>query len=75
MVHFQIITENDIEVKAKFNRPYSEYFKDGPMLGVTLQEFENFLWTHISIALKRIDIDFKYEVNGDHIDSSLTRKS
>ncbi len=68
---FEIITETDKHVQAKFNRPYSGYFKNGPMLGVTLDEFEKFLWTHISVALKRIDVDFKYEVKEDHITASF----
>jgi len=64
---FEIISESDKEVKIKSNRPYSEYFKNGSMLGVTLYEFEKCLWGHIQIMFKSIDIDFEYHVKGDFV--------
>ncbi len=69
---FEIISESDKEVKIKSNRPYSEYFKNGQMLGVTLDEFEKCLWGHIQIMLKSIDIDFEYHVKGDFIEAKLS---
>ena len=35
---FEILTESDSSVTMKSNRPYKAYFKDGPQLGVTIEE-------------------------------------
>ena len=69
---FEIVSESDKTVKVKSNRPYSVYFKNGQMLGVTLDEFEKYLWGHIQIMLKSIDIDFEYDVNGDFVEAILS---
>ena len=69
---FEIVSESSKTVKVKSNRPYSVYFKNGQMLGVTLDEFEKCLWGHIQIMLKSIDIDFEYDVNGDFVEAILS---
>lgn len=68
---FEIISESDSSATVRFNRPYAEYFKNGPQLGVSLEEFEKFLYGHITILLERKDIDFKYHIHGEEITAML----
>ncbi len=70
--NFEILSETDSLVTMKSNRPYAEYFNNGPMLGVTLEEFERCLWPHIVILFDRINLDFVYHIEGDSIMSSLS---
>jgi hypothetical protein len=69
----ELLTESNLTATMKWNRPYSEMFADGPVLGVSLEEFESFLYGHIAILTKRIGIDFKYEIKGDNIFGTLKR--
>ena len=69
---FQILSESDSSVTMKWNRPYAEYFKDGPQLGVTLDEFETCLWGHVAIMARRIGLDFRYKIQGEQITSTLS---
>jgi len=71
---FEILSESDTLVTMQSNRPYREYFKNGPMLGVSLDEFESCLWGHIIILADRIGLIFKYNIEGDQIVSSLNIK-
>jgi hypothetical protein len=71
---FEILSESDTLVTMQSNRPYSEYFKNGPMLGVSLDEFESCLWGHIIMLADRIDLNFKFNIEGDRITSSLRIK-
>lgn len=69
--NFEILSETDSLVTMKSNRPYAEYFNNGPMLGVTLEEFERCLWPHIVILFDRINLDFAYNIENDSIMYSL----
>ena len=69
----ELLTESNLTATMKWNRPYSEMFADGSVLGVSLEEFESFLYGHIAILAKRIGIDFKYEIKGDTIFGALKR--
>ena len=69
---FEILSESDSLVTMRSNRPYKAYFKDGPQLGVTLEEFEICLWKHIGIMANRIGLNFIYQIDGDQITSSLS---
>lgn len=71
---FEILSESDTLVTMQSNRPYLEYFKNGPMLGVSLDEFESCLWGHIIILADRIELIFKYKIEGDQILSSIRIK-
>ena len=71
---FEILSESDTLVTMQSNRPYFEYFKNGTMLGVSLDEFESCLWGHIIILADRIGLIFKYNIEGDQILSSLRIK-
>ncbi|MGZ2369236.1 hypothetical protein ACXR6G_05590 [Ancylomarina sp. YFZ004] len=64
---FEIISESDSVILAKSNRPYKKYYKDGPMLGVTIDEFERYLWGHVAIMARKINIDFEYEIKDDEV--------
>jgi hypothetical protein len=78
---FEIISESEKMVKVKFNRPYieyftnslyNEYFNNGQILGVTLDEFEKCLWGHLQIMLKSLGINFEYQVKDNSIEALLS---
>ena len=70
---FELLTESNFMATLKWNRPYSSYFKNGPVFGVPLEEFESVLYGHAIIMTKRIGIDFKYDIKGDTIFCTLKR--
>jgi len=70
--YFEIISESDSIVTMKFNRAYERYFKNGPVLGVTIDEFEKYLYSHIVIMCDNIDLDFVYRIEGDFVISSMS---
>ncbi len=69
---FEIISESEKTVNVRFNRPYSEYFKDGDILGVSLDEFEKCLWGHARIIFGSIGVYFEYHVKDDLIEGRLS---
>jgi hypothetical protein len=71
---FEITSESDTIVTMKSNRPYSVYFQNDEMLGVSVEEFESFLWGHIAILADRVGIIFKYKIVDDQIISSMKLK-
>jgi hypothetical protein len=70
---FEILNESNSSVAMKWNRPYSSTFEQGPVLGVTIDEFESFLYGHAIIMTKRKGIDFKYDIKSDTVFATLTR--
>jgi hypothetical protein len=69
---FEIVSESDTCVTMRSNRPYATSFKDGPLLGVTVDDFEHFLWGHMTILADRIGLGFKYEIQGGYVTSTLS---
>jgi len=72
---FEILSQSDSSIQMRFNRPYARFFANDPMLGVSVEEFERFLWDHITIMAKRIDLNFIYQVEGDFISATLSLSS
>ncbi len=72
--NFKILNESDTLVTMEFNRPYKPYFDEGPMLGVTIEEFESCLWRHVGIMSKRIGFTFIYKIDGDIIKASMAMR-
>lgn len=70
---FEILSQNDSQAEMIWNRPYSTYFKNGPVIGVTLQEFEEYLYKHIAIMTMRIGVNFEYKITNDTILGQLIR--
>jgi len=70
---FELLTESNLIATMKWNRPYSAYFENGPVFGVSLEEFESVLYGHAIIMTRRIGVDFKYDVKGDTIFCTLKR--
>ena len=70
----EIISESDSLLVFKSNRPYKDYFKNGQMLGVALDEFERYLWGHVVIMADKLSIDYKYEIKEDEVISTLSYK-
>ena len=64
---FEILFESDSLVNIKTNRPWETYFKNGPMVGITQDEFEQYLLSHLAILLDGLDIEMKYEIENDSI--------
>ena len=71
---FEILNESDNKVIIKTNRPWDVHFKEGPVLGVTLEEFESCYLSHVVILLDSIDLDFEYNIEGDHMISSISTR-
>lgn len=70
---FEIISESENSVTMKSNRPYARFFDNNSMLDVSLDEFEVYLWEHISIMAKRINLDFSYRIEGNHVLLTLSK--
>lgn len=70
---FEILNQTESNAEMIWNRPYLAYFKNEPLFGVTLNEFEDYLYGHIAIMTKRIGVDFKYNIKNDTIFGNLTR--
>lgn len=71
---YEIISQSDSVIVAKSNRPYKGYSKNGPMLGVTIDEFEKYLWGHAAIMASKINIDFKYEISENEVIQTYSYK-
>jgi hypothetical protein len=69
---FEVLAQSDSLVSMRSNRPYAPYFKEGPIFGVSIDEFERCLWGHIAILAARIGLDFKYRIQGEDINSTLS---
>jgi hypothetical protein len=70
---FEILSQSDSSIQMRFNRPYARFFANDPMLGVSVEEFESFLWDHIAIMARRIDLNFIYQVEGETITATLSQ--
>lgn len=71
---YEVISETDSVITAKSNRPYKKYYQNGPMLGVTLDEFEKYFWEHIAIMHNRLNMDFKYEIKENEVLQTVSYK-
>jgi len=58
----------------RWNKVYSSYFRNGPVLGVSIEEFERYLYGHVAIMTKRIRIDFKFDIEQDAILGTIKRQ-
>jgi len=70
---FELLTESNSSAKMRWNRPYDLYFKNGPVIGVSVEEFESYLYGHVAIMTKRIGIDFKYDIKQDTVVGTISR--
>lgn len=70
---FELLTESNSSAKMRWNRPYDSYFKNGPVIGVSLEEFERYLYGHVAIMTKRIGIDFKNDIKQDTVVGTISR--
>lgn len=71
---YDIISESDSMIVAKSNRPYKVYYKNGPMLGVTLDEFEKYFWGHVAIMASKLNMESKCEITENEVIHTLTYK-
>ena len=70
--NYEIISQSDSVIVAESNRPYKGYFENGPMLGVTIDEFEKYLYGHVAIMASKINIDYKYEIKEDEVMQTIS---
>ena len=70
---FELLTESDSSATMRWNRAYSSYFGNEPVLGVSIEEFEGYLYGHVTIMTKRIGIYFKYDIKGDSVLGTIKR--
>ena len=71
---YKIISASDSVIVSKSNRPYKIYFKDGPILGITIDEFERYFWKHVQIMHNKINMNFKYEIKEDEVIQTISYK-
>ena len=69
---FEVVSDTKNSVQVKMNRAYRIYFEKGPILEVSLEEFENYLWGHIKIMFAELGVKFDYEIGPDEISASFT---
>jgi len=71
---FEIISESETSVTAKLNRPYSAYFKDGDLYGVTMNEYETFL-EQIGLAIANyLGLKYEQKVEGDNLITTISEQ-
>lgn len=70
---FELLTESNSSATMIWNRPYSSYFGNGNVFGVSIDEFESVLYGHVAIMTNRIGIDFKYDIKQDTVFCNLIR--
>ena len=70
---FELLTESDSSATMRWNRAYSAYYRNGPVLGVSIEEFERYLYGHVAIMTRRIGIDFKYDIKEDTVLGTIKR--
>lgn len=71
---FEIVSESETSVTAKFNRPYSAYFKDGDLYGVTMNDYETFL-EQVGIAIANyLGLKYEQEEEGDNLIVTISEK-
>jgi len=68
----EIVSESEKTVKLKSNRPYSTYFNNGPIIGVTIEEFEKCIWGHLELMWRELEIEFEYQIEGDFVECTLS---
>ena len=69
----ELRSETNSNATMIWNRPYMSYFKNGTVLGVTLDEFEEYFYGHVAIMTKRIGVLFKYDIKGDTVYGNISR--
>ncbi|NOR12304.1 MAG: hypothetical protein GQ545_03530 [Candidatus Aminicenantes bacterium] len=71
---FEIVSESETSVTTKFNRPYSAYFKDGDLYGVTVNEYETFL-EKIGVAIANyLGLKYEQKVEGDNLIVTISKQ-
>jgi hypothetical protein len=67
-----VTAESDTAITMQFNRAYAAYFKKGPVLGVTMDEFERCFWGHLEILAKRKGFGFDYRIEGGNVTFTIS---
>jgi hypothetical protein len=69
---FEIVSESDNQVVTKFNRPYKGFFRNGPVLGVTIDEFEKYMYGHVVLMAAKISLHCDYKINNEEVVMTFT---
>ena len=69
---FEILSESDSSVEMRWNKPYSDYFKREAIHGVTIDEFETYLYRYVEIMAKKIGYNFDCTIKNDHVIATLS---
>jgi hypothetical protein len=64
---FETVFQSDSSATIKSNRPYLKLFKGGPVLGVTVEEYDRFFWRHAEVMMAKIGFHFRAEISGDAV--------
>jgi len=67
-----VTAESDTAITMQFNRAYRAYFEKGPVLSVTMDEFERCFWGHLEILAKRKGFGFAYRIEGENVTFTIS---
>ncbi len=72
--HFEILKESDSALIIRSNRPYLAFFKQGPILGVTIEEYDRFFWKHVQVMMDKVGFTFTASIEPDWIDWHFSKR-
>lgn len=67
-----VTAESDTAVTMQCNRAYLAYFKKGPVLGVTVDEFERCFGGHFAIMAGRNGFGFTHRVEAEKVTFTIS---
>lgn len=67
-----VTAESNTAITMRFNRAYAAYFKKGPVLGVTMDEFERCFWGHFAIMARRNGFGFNHRIEEGNVTFTIS---
>ena len=71
----EILNKSDSSITIRFEKPYKNFFYDGHLLGVSISEFETYLFGHIRLILNNIEMEFDYTIEDKYVDAIIKESS
>lgn len=71
----EILSKSDSSIKIRFDKPYKEFFANGDLLGVSISEFESYLFGHIKLIMSDIGMDCTYTIEDEYVDVMIVETS
>jgi len=70
----EILSESETSVTVRMNRPYLVYFKDGELIGVTVEEYESFLEQIGLVIVNYLGLEYEKKIEGDWVVVTISEK-